>query len=140
MRPAVPADAAALSAVIAAAYQPFVDAGLDLPPVAEGTGEDIARHTVWVVEDDVGLQGGIVLALGETAHVVNLAVHPRAGGRGLGRVLMDKAVGLARAAGYDHLQLATHVEMTGTQAFYAKLGWRETGRAGQKVYFSLKLD
>jgi hypothetical protein len=30
--------------------------------------------------------------------------------------------------------------MTGTQAFYRKTGWAETGREGNKVYFSKELN
>ena len=138
IRRAAPADADALRAVVAAAYAPF--GHLDLPPVAEGLAEDIRDHNVWVAEVAGIVRGGIVLILGAEAHIANLAVHPDAGGQGIGRALIDTAVKAARAAGHLSVMLATHRDLGQTQAFYRKLGWVETGRDGVKVYLALRQD
>ncbi|WP_375254005.1 GNAT family N-acetyltransferase [Yoonia sp.] len=130
-------DAIALTKCIKAAYAPFMDLGL--PPVAEGVADDIRNRTVWVAEFDGTVKGGIVLALDKTAHIVNLAVHPDAGGHGIGKALICAAMDAAKAAGYAQIDLATHIEMTGTQAFYRKTGWDETGREDNKVYFKREL-
>ncbi len=45
-----------------------------------------------------------------------------AGGQWLGQARIATATSAARAAGYDRLHLATHIEMTGTQGFYLQLG------------------
>ena len=135
IRQATAADSDALAACITAAYAPFLQAGLTLPPVADGIAEDIRNNHVWVAEDAGQLIGGVVLVLGDTAHLANLAVHPDAGGHGVGRALIAQAVAVARAAGYGAIRLTTHVQMTGTQAFYRRLGWIEAGREGEKVYF-----
>ena len=138
IRRASAADAAALADCIAAAYAPY--AHLDLPPVAEGTAEDIAAHHVWVADDADHIVGGVVLMLtGEVAHLVNLAVHPVAGGQGIGAALVATACDAARAAGHDSIALATHSQMTGTQEFYRKLGWTSTGQEGAKAYFVKKI-
>lgn len=139
IRPARPKDAPALSACITAAYAPFFQAGLTLPPVAEGIAEDIRDHHVWVAEDQGRLIGGVVLVLDATAHLANLAVHPDAGGQGVGKALIAQAMTAARAAGFDRLHLTTHAQMPGTQAFYRRLGWNEVGRDGEKVYFDIQL-
>ena len=130
-------DAAALTDCIAAAYAPYQHLGL--PPVAEGVGDDIARHTVWVAEDDAIL-GGLVAVIDDRFYLANLAVHPDAGGRGVGRALITHAEGVAQRLGYTEIALATHTGMTGTQAFYHRIGWVEVGREGNKVHFSKQLD
>lgn len=137
LRRAEVADAAALTACFAAAYAPFAELGL--PPVTEGLADDIRDHNVWVAEVDDVLRGGIVLVLGGHAHIANLAVHPDASGHGVGRTLIDKATAAAAAAGHSEMRLATHALMTDTRAFYRKLGWAETGREGNKVYFAKQL-
>ncbi len=139
VRPATADDAHGLTACIDAAYAPYVAKGLDLPPVSEGIAGDIRDHHVWVATRSDRIVGGVVLVLGDAAHLANLAVHPDAGGQGVGQALIATATSAARAAGYDKLHLATHVEMTGTQGFYQRLGWVEAGRDGNKVYFEIQL-
>jgi ribosomal protein S18 acetylase RimI-like enzyme len=138
LRRAAPADAERLTEVLQAAYAPFQ--GLGLPPVTEGIVEDIRDHNVWVAEVDGEVQGGIVVVLGGHAHIANLAVHPDAGGHGVGKALMDKAVTAAMTAGHATIRLTTHADMIATQGFYRGLGWVETGRDGDKVYFQLQMN
>lgn len=138
IRRASDADAEALTDVITAAYAPYQHLGL--PPVAEGVADDITRHFVWVAEVDGQVRGGIVLIMSGDAYLANLAVHPDAGGHGIGTALIDKACALARAEGYDEIGLATHVGMTATQAFYRGLGWIETGHEGLRAYFKKDLE
>jgi GNAT superfamily N-acetyltransferase len=136
IRAAEERDAAAVTSCVAEAYAPF--RALDLPPVTEGIAEDIRDHHVWVAVHDGAIAGGVVLVMADTVHIANLAVLPARGGLGIGRALIEQATDAAWAAGHDHVTLATHAGMTGTQAFYRRLGWQETGREGQKVYFSMK--
>ena len=133
LRPATASDAVGLTDCLRAAYAPFEHLGL--PPVTEGIADDIRAHTVWVADIAGDVKGGIVIVLGDTAHIANLAVHPDAGGHGIGKALIAKAVALAQEAGHDTVQLATHIDMNDTQMFYRSLGWVETGREGKKVYF-----
>ncbi len=138
IRRATQVDVLGLTAALAAAYAPFQTLGL--PPVTEGIADAIRDHNVWVAELDGTVCGGIVLVLGTQAHIANLAVHPDAGGHGIGTALIDQALAAAAAAGHRQVRLATHVGMTATQAFYQKVGWEETGRDGDKVYFAKHLN
>jgi N-acetylglutamate synthase-like GNAT family acetyltransferase len=138
LRRATQVDVVGLTAVLVAAYAPFQTLGL--PPVTEGIAEDIRDHNVWVAEQGGIVCGGIVLVLGTQAHIANLAVHPDAGGHGIGTALIDQALAAATAAGHRQVQLATHAKMAATQAFYRKTGWEEAGRDGDKVYFTRQLN
>jgi ribosomal protein S18 acetylase RimI-like enzyme len=138
LRRAVPADVAGLTDVLKMAYAPFQ--ALGLPPVTKGIGDDIRDHNVWVAEVDGQVRGGIVVVLGGHAYIANLAVHPDAGGQGIGKALIDQAGAAAAAAGHAKVRLATHAGMAATQAFYRRLGWQETGREGDKVYFERQLN
>jgi GNAT superfamily N-acetyltransferase len=113
---------------------------LGLPPVTEGIADDLARHDVWVAELDGRVVGGIVAALGRSAHIMNLAVHPDAGGTGVGSALIDQVIKVAKEAGHVEIHLATHEKMTATQAFYRKSGWAEASHDGNKVYFKRQLN
>ncbi len=137
LRQASAIDADALTACFAAAYAPYSDIGL--PAVTEGLADDIRDHHVWVALVDGKVMGGIVLVLSDHAHIANLAVDPDAGGQGIGKSLIDRAIGTARAAGYARIDLTTHTMMEATQAYYQRLGWTETGRDGHKVYFAKQL-
>ncbi len=141
IRPATLADAGGLKAAVIAAYAPYAAQGLGLPPVAEGLDGDITNHHVWVAEDRGFILGGIVLCITNgAAYLANLAVHPIGEGQGLGRHLIDTATTAAHAAGCTQVTLTTHKDMTGSHAFYARLGWIETGRDGDKITFALDLD
>ena len=140
IRPATLDDAVGLRAAVIAAYAPFVAKGIGLPPFVDGLDDDIRDHHVWVAEDRGLIFGGIVLVMnGKQAHIANLAVHPMGEGQGLGRRLIDTANAAALTAGCTQTDLTTHKDMTETQAFYARLGWVETGCDGDKVTFALDL-
>lgn len=133
-------DVTGLRAAVIAAYAPFAAQGIGLPPVAEGLDADIRDHLVWVADDRGIILGGIVLAISDGhAHLMNLAVHPDWGGQGLGRELIDTAMNAAIDLGCAEMSLTTHPDMTATISFYAKLGWVETGRDGDKVFMATPL-
>lgn len=138
LRRATPDDVDALTTCLTAAYAPFQH--LDLPPVTRGIAKDLAELDVWVAELDNDVVGGIFAELGDKAHIVNLAVHPDASGHGIGGALVDHVIQAAKAAGHTQIHLATHTQMTATQAFYRKSGWTEAGHDGNKVYFKRQLS
>lgn len=140
LRPAVPADAAALARCVDAAYAIYTDQISDLPPVSDGLAEDIRDHCVWVVEDQTRLLGGLVLILsGKTAKLANLAVLREASGKGIGKALINTAENHARSHGATHITLATHKDMPGNIALYQHLGWAETKRVGNRVFMNKPL-
>jgi ribosomal protein S18 acetylase RimI-like enzyme len=84
-----------------------------------------------VVEDDEGIVGA---ALGErwegdTGYVAELAVHPRARGRGLGRALLLGLFDAFRAVGLRHAELSVHGRNRGALALYESVGMRTTWEA-----------
>lgn len=61
-------------------------------------------------------------------YLVDMAVDPGRQGSGLGRRCMARVLELARAAGADAVRLDAYDAPAGAGGFYAKCGWRETGR------------
>ncbi|MBD3664750.1 GNAT family N-acetyltransferase [Sulfitobacter sp. TSTF-M16] len=128
----MPGDAVGLTACIDAAYAPF--AHLDLPDVSGGVPEDIASGRVWVCEVDRVLTGGIIVShQGSVGHLRNVAVSPERAGQGIGTRLIETAIAHLKENGVEMVNLATHSGMPQNLAYYARLGWSETGREGNKV-------
>ncbi len=127
-------DAGALAVCIDAAYAQYSGRIRDLPPVSANCAAQIADHQVWVAETGGHIIGGLVLASeAECMRLINVAVHPSHTGGGLGRTLIALAESEASHQEYNELQLTTHVDMPDNIQFYARLGWLETGRDGNKV-------
>ena len=140
IRRAMPSDAATLTDCITAAYADYVRQGIDLPPVSEGVLMDIRDNVVRVAADGTHILGGVILSVrGETADLMNIAVHPGAAGRGVGRALMAAALEAARAAGHTTMELATHCDLPHNVALYEHLGWKVTRRDGVKVHMAFDL-
>ncbi len=131
IRPAEPADAAALAALIRAAFaaQP-VEA--DPPPSALGeTAESVARQIAAgggaVAEWCGRLLGGVLWAERDAAlHVARLSVAHDARRKGVGRALMAAAETAARARGLRRLTLGTRLALAGNRAIFAACGFVET--------------
>ena len=133
LRPARPEDAAALTALIKAAYASDAARIEGLPPVAEGVAEDIAQRLTMVAGDDAPIGVIIAEAAPDAFLILNLAVSPEATGKGLGARLIGWAEAEAKARALPRLRLHTHAEMTRALALYARLGWEETNREGVRV-------
>ncbi len=129
-----------LAACIDAAYAGYQERIKDLPRVSEGIADDIQAHLVWVAELDQEIVGGLILVLGDDhAVLANLAVHPDAGGMGIGRGLIEQAENACRNNKKAELRLSTHVAMPENVRLYRHLGWEETGRSGSKVHMAKPL-
>jgi GNAT superfamily N-acetyltransferase len=145
IRKAVDADLPAILAIIDEAYSPYVaHIGKKPGPMLDDYAALIADGAVDVAVDDAGVAGLVVFVPLEGKGLLdNVAVANRAKGRGIGRLLIDHAEGLARAAGFREIILYTHVMMTENRALYTHLGYRETHRAVEngfdRVYFSKML-
>jgi N-acetylglutamate synthase-like GNAT family acetyltransferase len=134
LRRATTDDGGSLSDCIEAAYSIYSTRVPDLPAVSEGVAGDIANHRVWVIEMDQKIVGGIIMIPRDGyMFLANVAVHPTNAGLGFGRILMDRAESDCLELGMHELRLNTHVEMPENVDLYSHLGWRETGRAGNKV-------
>lgn len=126
----------------------FVASGLDEPedvPLAGAQESWQAMQAMgadlWLVEcrlDDVGpieVLGCLTLyVLPLLAHrqapealVEDVAVHPKAQGLGLGRLLMEQAMAVAQDRGCYKLALSSNARRVDAHAFYAHLGFRQHG-------------
>lgn len=130
-------DVPELVACVDAAYAPAIQQGIELPPVSEGLDQDIRDHFVWVSVNSDRIVGMIVVAVqADHARLVNIAVHPDAGGKGIARSLIETALAEIRRLNVGRIDLATHVDLPGNVGLYAHLGWVETGRLDTKVHMS----
>jgi GNAT superfamily N-acetyltransferase len=133
-RPATEADLPAMTSVIAAAYERYLDR-MDRPPapvLTDYRGAVAAGH-VWLSGEPV--TAVLVLVPEPSSMLVdNVAVAPHAQGTGLGRRLMEFAERQALARGLRRITLYTNELMTENLAIYARLGYRETARHSQDGY------
>jgi predicted N-acetyltransferase YhbS len=151
IRPAQPADEAAIAAIVERAYGVYVERiGMRPGPMDDDYGEQVRRGLVHVAEDGATVVGLIVLIEGEGRHsgrtssryaassttsmvgralvIENVAVDPARQGEGIGRLLLEFAEEAARRAGIDTVALYTHEKMSENLALYAGLGYEEDER------------
>jgi 2-methylisocitrate lyase-like PEP mutase family enzyme/GNAT superfamily N-acetyltransferase len=149
-RPATPADAAAITALACKAYARWTEL-IGVPPmpvVADYPAmlADTAHWEGWVLPGkDGALKAALILRIEPDAfEVYNIAVDDNAAGQGTGRQLMLFAERRARERGYREISLYTNIKMVANRAFYARLGYEETGRIypgdRQAVTMAKRLD
>ena len=145
VRPARPSDAAALTAVAAEAYRPYVPRiGREPAPMTADYAQAIRSGLTWVAEADGDIVGLLVL-VARPDHLLleNVAVLPSAQRRGVGARLLALAEDQARARGLDEIRLYTNEAMTENLAYYPRHGYTETHRAEQdgfrRVFFTKRL-
>jgi ribosomal protein S18 acetylase RimI-like enzyme len=136
IRPALPADVAAVTACVRSAYAGYVERiGREPAPMAADYAALIAAGAVWVANEGEGVVGVVVLHThGQALLIENVAVAPPRQGRGLGRELVAFAEAHARQCGLAEVTLYTNERMTENLRFYPALGYTETGRGVQDGY------
>ncbi len=89
---------------------------------------DLGR--VWVARAEDGAVLGHLQVVpedeGATWEVTNTAVAAEARRHGIGRLMLERAVGEARAAGVERVVLATAAADTGALRYYQRCGFRMT--------------
>jgi ribosomal protein S18 acetylase RimI-like enzyme len=127
LRPAAPADAERLAALVDAAYGHYVPRIGDKPmPMTLDYQEVIRDYDVTVAEVGGEIAGLLALGTDEEGFMVyNVAVDPEHQGAGIGRVLLELAESRARDAGYESIYLFTHEKMTENRALYERIGYVE---------------
>jgi ribosomal protein S18 acetylase RimI-like enzyme len=133
IRPALPSDAAAITACVRAAYAGYVERiGREPAPMGADYPALIAAGAVWVAQEAGRVVGVLVLQIqGPALLVENVAVLPEWQGHGLGRALLGFAEEHAREAGLAEVTLYTNERMTENLRLYPALGYVETGRSVQ---------
>ena len=140
LRRATAADLPAIKAIIDAAYARYLTR-MDKPP-----GPDVPRlRAVRRGRHDLGSGSPITAVLTlypRDGHLLieNIAIHPAAQGRGLGRALMSFAEQEAAHRGFTRMALVTHEVMTENQAIYARLGYTETERRAEDGYQRIYME
>lgn len=133
-------EADELGECIDEAYSIYAGRIDDLPAVSEGIADAIERQRVWVAEHDSRIAGVMILVVGDSFLMLeNIAVRPSSAGKGVGRALIEQAEQDCRSLGLSEIRLSTHENMPENVAIYTRLGWRETGRSGNKVLMTKTL-
>lgn len=140
LRRATAADLPAIKALIEAAYARYLTR-MDKPPgpVLRDYGPSVEEGTTWVTGSPIAA----VLTLyrrGDHLLIENIAVHPDAQGRGLGRDLMSFAEQEAARRGFTRMALYTHEVMTENQAIYTHLGYTEVDRRAEDGYRRIYME
>ncbi len=139
-RLARPADLPAIRRVNEAAYALYTDRmGRAPAPVSHDYAPEVAAGQAWVLGDPV-IALIVLIPRGDSLLIENIAVEPAAQGRGLGRLLMQFAEHSAAVSGTPCLTLYTNEVMTENLAFYAALGYRETGRRAEDGFRRVFLE
>lgn len=144
-RSAAPCDAAAIRALVRAAYAKWVPVlGREPRPMQADYEAAVREHDFDIAERD-----GAMIALIETMlrddhlWIENIAVAPVAQGQGLGTLLLERSEARARAAGRQELRLLTNGRMAANIALYRRVGFsldkEEPFGDGTVVYMSRRL-
>jgi len=146
IRPARPAEAPALAALVERAYAPWVPlVGRRPAPMDDDYAARIAAGQAWVLDQAGAILGLVVLeAAPDHLWLDNVAVDPAGQGQGTGRRLMRFAAEEAARRGLDEVRLLTHEKMARNIALYTRLGFTETERREEKgfrrVFFAIPTE
>ena len=134
IRPARASDRRLLASIEADADQRFVDVGYafcrEFECLAlEDVERALAERLLWVAEVD-GVLSGFACGwrLGRAAHLGELAVVRAAGGRGVGRALLQAFEVGARGLALDAVTLTTYRDVSWNAPWYARQGYRPLAR------------
>lgn len=130
IRPAAASDAAAVHALVHAAYERWVERlGREPSPMRDDYARRIADGQAWVLEAGENLVGLIVLKDSpESLLIPNIAVAPKEQGRGYGRQLLSFAEAEAKRRGFHQIRLLVNALMVENVAMYRRLGFDEIER------------
>ena len=140
LRRATAADLPAIKAIIDAAYAKYLTRMDKRPaPTFRDYGPSVEDGTTWVAGSPVM---AVITLYPREGHLLveNIAIHPRAQGRGLGRALMEFAEQEAARSGFTRMALVTHEAMTENQAIYARLGYTEVDRRAEDGYRRIYME
>ncbi|MBN9216433.1 MAG: GNAT family N-acetyltransferase [Mesorhizobium sp.] len=144
-RPAEPADASAIRDIVRAAYAKWVPViGREPLPMRADYEKAVAEHPFDLAIEDGRIVGMIETMLADDhLWIENVCVAPEAQGRGIGRLLLERAEGKAREAGRRELRLLTNGAFEANVLLYKRHGYvidrEEPFMEGMTVYMSKRL-
>ncbi|TPL68798.1 GNAT family N-acetyltransferase [Mesorhizobium sp. B2-3-15] len=144
-RPAEPADAAAIRDIVRAAYAKWVPViGREPLPMRADYEKAVAEHPFDLAVEDGRIVGMIETTLADDhLWIENVCVAPGAQGRGIGRLLLERAEIKAREAGRNELRLLTNGAFEANVSLYKRHGYtvdrEEPFMNGVTVYMSKRL-
>jgi ribosomal protein S18 acetylase RimI-like enzyme len=146
IRPAAASDEPAIRDCAERAYARYVaPMGRKPAPMVADFATAIAAGRVHVATDDRGALQGFIVFHAEGGHMFleNVAVLPRAAGRGIGKALIRFCETAARRCGLSGVHLYTNEKMTENLSIYLRLGYWEVARRTEdgfdRVYFEKTL-
>jgi ribosomal protein S18 acetylase RimI-like enzyme len=140
LRRATADDLPAIKEIIDAAYAKYLTRMDKRPaPMFRDYGPSVEDGTTWVAGSPVT---AVITLYPREDHLLveNIAIHPDAQGRGLGRALMGFAEQEAARRGLTRMALVTHEAMTENQAIYGRLGYTEVGRRTEDGYRRIYME
>ena len=136
IRPATPADLEAITAIIDAAYAPYIPRlGRKPLPMLDDHAARIRDGQAWVADID-GEVAGVLVLLHADDHLMldNVAVAPGQRRTGVGRALLQFAESEAERRGHPEIRLYTHETMVENIALYGRIGYVETRRGAHNGF------
>ncbi len=128
-RKAADSDLQAIRNIIEAAYSKYLSRMDRKPsPLLRNYESQVKEGVLWVVGNPIVGLISLVQESVDCLLVENVAVHPSAQGRGIGRRLMEFAEQEARRRGICNLKLYTNEVMVENIAIYSHLGYVEVDR------------
>ncbi|MER8487825.1 GNAT family N-acetyltransferase [Mesorhizobium australicum] len=144
-RPAETADAATIRNIVRAAYAKWVPViGREPLPMRADYDKAVAEHPFELAVEDGRLVGMIETTLADDhLWIENVCVAPEAQGRGIGRLVLERAETKAREAGRPELRLLTNGAFEANVSLYKRHGYtidrEEPFMNGVTVYMSKRL-
>ena len=144
-RTATIADVTLVRDIVHAAYSKWISViGREPSPMKADYGETLQKHQFTLLYLDAEVAGLIETSL-EQDHlwIENVCVAPEAQGKGIGRLLLERAEGKAREAGRQELRLLTNGAFEANVSLYKKQGYtidrEEPFMNGTTVYMSKRI-
>jgi ribosomal protein S18 acetylase RimI-like enzyme len=127
IRSAVPSDFDDISNIVNLAFTPFIEViGKTPRPMLEDYAELIVRGFMFVLLDNEAIEAVIMLRPEpDYLYLGNLAVHPNARKKGLGKQLMNFAEEHAYELGMSEIRLIVNEGMAYNLSYYANIGYLE---------------
>lgn len=105
-------------------------------PLADFARSHTDRERIWIVDNDETVHGSIAIVEASTgqAQLRWFLLHPTLRGKGIGRHLMEEAVGFCRARGYSMIFLWTTSNLVAAASLYESFGFQITEETTHEMW------